>query len=61
MDFKKVDFYPLISIIKKFDKIITEWNAKMRFSKGDILVCVNKINTSIFLRKLKKLLVFSIN
>ena len=42
MDFKKVDFYPLISIIKKFDKIITEWNAKMRFSKGDILVCVNK-------------------
>ena len=39
---KKVDFYPLISIIKNSGAIITDWNGKMKFPRGDVLVAANR-------------------
>lgn len=51
---KKVDFYPLISIIKNSGGIITDWNGEMKFSRGDVLVCANKNLHKHFLKEIKK-------
>tara|TARA_B100000965_G_scaffold391286_1_gene399148 strand:+ start:73 stop:843 length:771 start_codon:yes stop_codon:yes gene_type:complete len=39
---KKVDILPLISIVKNSGAIITDWQGKTNFSKGDVLVTANK-------------------
>ncbi len=51
---KKVDFYPLISIIKNSGGIITDWNGEMKFSRGDVLVCANKNLHKHFLKEIRK-------
>jgi len=39
---KKVDILPLISIIRNSGAIITDWQGKNEFKKGDVLVSANK-------------------
>ena len=39
---KKVDIFPLISIIRNSGAIITDWQGKNEFNKGDVLVTANK-------------------
>ena len=51
---KKVDFFPLMKLIKNSGAIITDWNGKQKFSNGDVLVASNKVLHKYFLRKLKR-------
>ncbi len=51
---KKVDFFPLISIIENSGAIISDWKGKKKFDSGDVLVSGNKVNHFKFLKFLKK-------
>ena len=51
---KKVDFFPLMKLIKNSGGIITDWNGKQKFSKGDVLVSRNKKLHKFFLKQFKR-------
>ena len=48
---KQVDILPLISIIKNSGAIITDWNGKQKYNKGEVLVTANKKLHKYFLKK----------
>tara|TARA_E500000178_G_C16815052_1_gene658760 strand:+ start:92 stop:868 length:777 start_codon:yes stop_codon:yes gene_type:complete len=48
---KQVDILPLISIIKNSGAIITDWNGKQKYNKGEVLVAANKKLHKYFLKK----------
>ncbi len=51
---KKVDFFPLMSIIENSGALITDWNGEKKFKNGDVLVSGNKKNHLKILKILKK-------
>jgi myo-inositol-1(or 4)-monophosphatase len=50
---KKVDFFPLMSIIENSGALITDWNGGKKFKNGDVLVSGNKRNHLKILKILK--------
>lgn len=50
---KKVDFVPLLALLKNSGAIITDWHGKNRFPNGQVLVTANKTLHKKLLKKFK--------
>ena len=50
---KKVDFVPLLALLKNSGAIITDWHGKNKFPNGQVLATANKTLHKKFLKKLK--------
>ena len=51
---KIVDIMPIVLIVKNSGALITDWQGKSDFSKGEVLVCSNRKVQKFYLRLLKK-------
>ena len=51
---KKVDFVPLLNLIKNSGAVITDWEGKNNFNKGSILVSANQILHKKILQEINK-------
>ncbi len=49
---KKVDFYPLMRMIKNSGAVISDWKGKQKYKYGDVLVSSNKKLHSYFLKNI---------
>ena len=49
---KKVDFYPLMRMIKNSGGLISDWEGKQNYKHGDVLVSSNKKLHSYFLKSI---------
>ena len=50
---KKVDFFPLLALLKNSGAIITDWYGGNKFQNGQILVTANKILHKEVLKKFR--------
>ena len=51
---KIVDILPIVLIVKNSGALITDWQGKSDFTKGQVLVCPNKKIQKYYLNLLKK-------
>ena len=49
---KKIDYLPLMHLLKNSGAIIYDWNKQNKFSKGDVIVSCNKKTYQYFYKKL---------